>query len=99
MIVSKPAKPRTVRYGGGNYKIAGTVKEKAAPANIPLRRRVRLHDQKTGAALRETWSNATTGAYTFDGIAGGRKYYVVSFDHEHNYRAVIADNLTPEAMP
>lgn len=98
MIVSKPAKPRTIRYGGGNYKIAGTVKEKAAPANVPLRRRVRLHDQKTGVALRETWSDATTGVYEFAGIIGGRKYYVVSFDHTLNYRAVIADNLAPEAM-
>lgn len=94
-----PAQPSEVNLrDGGGYKITGTVKEKATPVNIPLRRRVRLHNQRTGDLVAETWSDATTGAYTFEGIAGGRKYYVVSFDHTLNHRAVIADNLTPEAM-
>jgi len=26
-------------------------------------------------------------------------YTVLSYDHEHNYRAVAADNITPEVLP
>lgn len=48
--------------------------------------------------MRETWSDATTGAYSFTGLRL-TAYYVVSFDHTNTFAAVIADNLTPEPMP
>lgn len=83
----------------GLSRIVGTVKEKSTPTNTPLRRRVRLHYEKSGRMVRETWSDAATGAYSFDNIRGDQTYFVVSFDHTLNYRAVIADNLAPEAMP
>jgi hypothetical protein len=84
---------------GGLFRVTGTVKEKALPSNTPLKRKVRLHREPDGRMIRETWSDATTGAYTFDNIRGDINYYVTTFDYLHNYRAVIADNLTPEAMP
>ena len=83
----------------GPFRIVGTVKEKATPTNTPLRRRVRLHNETSGRMVRETWSDAATGAYSFDYVRGDQTYFVVAFDHLHNYRAVIADNLAPEAMP
>lgn len=83
----------------GAFRISGTVKEKALPSNVPLRRRVQLFDQMSGRMVREAWSDATTGAYSFDFIRGDRRYFVVAFDHTEAYRAVIADNLTPEPMP
>lgn len=85
-------------YFGGNGIIVGTVKEKSTPSNIPLYRRVRLVEQRSGYVVAETWSNATTGAYTFANIDRSRKYTVVSYDHTGFYRAVIADNLTPDLM-
>lgn len=85
-------------YFGGNGVINGTVKEKSTPSNIPLYRRVRLVEQRSGYVVAETWSNATTGAYTFANIDRSRKYTVVSYDHTGVYRAVIADNLTPDLM-
>lgn len=85
-------------YFGGNGVVNGTVKEKSTPSNIPLYRRVRLIDQRSGNMVAETWSNATTGAYTFANIDRSRKYTVVSYDHTGFYRAVIADNLTPDLM-
>lgn len=84
---------------GGQHRIAGTVKEKGNPTNVPLRRRVLLLDERSQLVIRETWSNAATGAYAFAGIRGDITYTVMTFDSAKNYRAVIADNLTPELMP
>ena len=63
---------------GGKGFIAGTVEEKATP-NIPLRRRVRLHRDVDGMMVRETWSHATTGAYTFTDINPAYTYTVVAY--------------------
>jgi hypothetical protein len=78
----------------GTFTINGTVKEQGTP-NAPLWRRVNLIEQVTGRVIREVWSDATTGAYSFPNILGGRKYTVVSYDHTGYHRAVIADNLEP----
>jgi hypothetical protein len=82
---------------GGTHKITGTVAEKALPANTPLARRVMLIDERSHRVVRETWSDAT-GAYTFDNVAMQATYTVISYDHTATYRAVVADNLTPEAL-
>ena len=84
---------------GGRGSISGTVKRDADPADLPLRRRVRLHRDVDGMMLRETWSDATTGAYLFTDIDPTITYTIISYDHEHNYRAVAADNITPEVLP
>ena len=63
---------------GGVGVITGTVEEKATP-NIPLRRRVRLHRDVDGMMVRETWSHATTGAYTFTDINPAYTYTVVAY--------------------
>lgn len=83
---------------GGPGRIAGTVAEKATP-NIPLRRRVRLHRDVDGLCVRETWSDATTGAYEFTDINPAYKYTAIAYDYAHSHRAVAADNLTPEVTP
>lgn len=84
---------------GGRGIITGTVKRDASPVNMPLRRRVRLHRDVDGRMIRETWSDATTGDYLFSDINPALKYTVISYDHERNYRAVVADNITPEVLP
>jgi hypothetical protein len=83
---------------GGLYRVSGTVKEKSLPDNHPLRRRVRLVIETSGRIIREVWSDAVTGNYTFDGIRGDYKYTVISYDHLHNYRAIIADNVIADIM-
>jgi hypothetical protein len=85
---------KDVYFGGRGY-IIGTVKEKALPSNVPLHRRVRLIRERDGTCIRETWSDATTGNYAFYNIDETLKYTVVTYDYLNNYRAVIADNLTP----
>lgn len=81
----------------GAYRITGTTKNTGTP-DTPVRRRVRLHDQASGRPMCEVWSDATTGAYSFDNISLGT-YYVTAFDHTGAYSGVIETDLTPEPMP
>jgi hypothetical protein len=83
---------------GGDGRVAGTVKVKGAP-DYAVYRRVRLIRERDGVFIRETWSHPVTGAYVFDGVDRTQKYTVLSYDHTFNFRAVVADNLTPEVMP
>lgn len=85
-------------YQGGGGRVAGTVKEKNLPVNTPLRRRVQLIDEGTRLLVRELWSDALTGAYSFDYVDPTRKYTVLAYDYAQNYRAVLADNITPEII-
>ena len=81
---------------GGNGVITGTVKIKGTP-DYAVSRRVRLYRDRDGILVGETWSDPTTGAYTFDGLDRTQKYTALALDHTGNFRAVPADNLTPEA--
>lgn len=83
----------------GDGRIAGNVLENALPADLPLRRRVRLFDLKSARLYAEVWSDAATGAYAFENIDAARVYFVVADDHTANYNAVIKDRIAPEPMP
>lgn len=93
------ALPRTRRdmnwtmLGQGIGRLKGTTKDKGTP-NVPVSERVRLYRQTDGLLMREVWSTAGTGAYSFDYIDELDTYYVISFDHDLNFRAVVADNLS-----
>lgn len=97
-LMDATAPYRDTEFAGAGF-IAGTVKRDADPSDVPLKRRVRLHREQDGMLIRETWSNATTGAYSFPWINETWRYTVITYDYEHNYRAVIADNILPELMP
>lgn len=77
----------------GRGRIAGTVTVNGDPTNTPVRRRVVLLRDIDALVLGTTWSDPVTGAYEFTGLDTSFKYTVLSFDHEHLYRAVAADNL------
>lgn len=77
----------------GPGKIEGTVKQKGLTENTPLSRKVILMREDTGIIIRTTWSDATTGAYSFNYVATGKAYTVITYDYMGAYRAVIADNL------
>jgi len=81
---------------GGTSRITGTVK--VTPAT-PVARKVRLYRELDGHLMAQTWSNATTGEYSFDNIPPGFAYTVLSYDHTELYRAVVADRLLSEPMP
>jgi hypothetical protein len=82
-------------YDGGVLRIVGTTKVIGDPTNLPVRRRVRLHDQRSGRVVREVWSNAATGEYAFSNLRAGT-YYVTAFDHTGAYNGVIETDLVPE---
>ena len=89
-------------YRGGAGFVAGTVKErpKGAPegSEVPVWRRVRLYDERRGACIAETWSDATTGVYRFEYIDLERIYTVLSYDHNGVFSAEVASGLVPERM-
>ena len=89
-------------YRGGAGFVAGTVKErpKGAPegSEVPVWRRVRLYDERRGACIAETWSDATTGAYRFDYVDMWRIYTVLSYDHNGVFSAEVASGVVPQEM-
>jgi hypothetical protein len=80
---------------GGPCEVAGTVKVKGTP-DAPVMRRVRLYELDTARCIGETWSDAQTGAYRFEKVAGGRLYTVISHDHTNAYNAAVKDRIAPE---
>jgi hypothetical protein len=82
-------------YFGGVGQVVGTVKNTPA---TPVRRRVLLIEESTRAVIRETWSEAATGAYSFGRVSTYTTYTVVSYDHTQAFRAVVADRVVPELM-
>jgi len=83
---------------GGAGRIDGFVEEKGTP-NAPLRRKVRLHRDLDGMMVRETWSDAATGAYEFTDINPAYTYTAIAYDYARNHRAEAADGLVPEVRP
>lgn len=75
-------------------RIYGTVAREGLPIDIPLRRRVTLMRQVDDMPIQTQWSDAVTGAFDFQWIETDQAYYVKAHDYEHNFSAVIADNLT-----
>lgn len=86
----------TVR-GRAVGRISGTTKDKAS-TNIPVAERVVLFRQCDCAPIREAVSTPGTGAFSFDWIDETEIYFVVAFDHDNTFRAVIADGLVPDLI-
>lgn len=74
---------------GGQLKII----EPVTQLNTPVRRKVRLNLQFSGALAREGWSDAETGDIVFEGIHAG-PWVLYALDHTGEYEAVaISDRL------
>ena len=86
-----------VEFGGAGC-IYGVVEWDNLPANVPLQRRVRLHRSRDSMLVREIWSRAD-GFYRFDEINERYEYDVIAWDHELQFRSVVANNLVPEVTP
>lgn len=82
-----------VLLGQGIGRVKGTTKDKGSP-NVPVSERVRLYRMRDGERIREVWSTPGTGAYSFDYVDEVETYFVISFDHDLAFRAVVADGLT-----
>lgn len=82
---------------GGAWRLFGTVVQAGSP-DVNVWRRVRLFDLRSGALVRETWSDPITGAYAFEGLAS-RDYVVESYDHTGTHQGVISVKPTLDPMP
>lgn len=90
-----PAPGRKRLYYGGAGTITGTVKIKGSP-DYATHRRVRLYRDRDGVCVGQTWSNPVTGDYAFTDLDPAERYTALAHDHEHNFRATVADNLLPD---
>ncbi|UUE96183.1 LamG domain-containing protein [Comamonas thiooxydans] len=80
---------------GGKGVIYGSVARQGTPANMPLKRRVRLHRSKDGYLARETWSKAD-GSYEFREISTKYEWDVIAWDHELQEYSTVANNQLAE---
>lgn len=85
---------RSDMIDGGSMRVTGIVTSDGQPAA----RRVRLHDQPSGRLLRETWSRASDGRYSFDFIRAGT-YYAIALDHTGAFDPSAKADLVAEPMP
>jgi len=88
---------RDMVYGGG-HQIIGTAQRLGANT----RKRIRLHDRRTGLLIRETWSG-TDGSFAFLYLKNAPESYIVmELDDETNdpwLDPACADRVSPEMMP
>ena len=87
-----------IRPGDCTGWVQGTVKRKGELRDVPLRRRVRLHDKRDMRLIRETWSDAETGAFRFDNIDPQVPFVALVYDHLHQYRALADDSIKVEVQ-
>ena len=78
-------------------KIEGTLKVKGTP-DYAVRREVCLIRERDMVCVAAQWSDPITGAYSFVGYDPRERYTVVAYDYTNAFRAVVADNVIPEAM-
>jgi hypothetical protein len=74
--------------------ISGKTERQDGPSKFPYPTRVFLIDQRTNALIMETFA-AADGSYVFDGLPVNQEFAVLAYDYLRNFRAVIADRVTP----
>jgi hypothetical protein len=72
----------------------GTISGVLTAKRVPVQRRVRLFDKRTGAQVDATTSDQD-GRYSFANLFTTREYFAVAQDHTLTYDAVVLDNLRP----
>ena len=64
--------------------------------NSAAARRVSIFDARSKFLAAEVWSDSA-GNYKAGGLTIGREYFVLSFDHDRAYNAVVQDMVIAEA--
>lgn len=94
----RTAQPARISPDDGIGWVQGTVKRKGEPRDVPLRRRVRLHDKRDMRLIRETWSDPETGAFRFDNIDPQVPFVALAYDHLNQYRALADGSIKVEVQ-
>lgn len=82
---------RSLLHGGKGVVSGTTVK---VPSDIPVARKVRLFEEKSGLLIQEVWSDAA-GAYVFNGLSDNY-YFITAHDHTLEFNGVIQSHVRPE---
>ena len=86
---------RDMEFGGAGT-IAGQTLVKDAGPEVPTRARVRLLRARDGVLARETWSDPTTGAYSFTGLDTTQQFVALAQKPDGTYEPVAGGPLTPQ---
>ena len=86
---------KTGLLGKGTGTVYGTTAVKGPP-NAPLRARVRLIRERDGLMYRETWSDAVTGTWRFDGVDEMEIYTVLTYHPAGDYSPEAAGGRRPD---
>ena len=91
---------RNVEFAGtGTASATGTIHGSTAikgTPNAPVRAKVSLLRARDLLLVQQTWSDPATGAYAFHGLDPFEKYTTLAEYPTGDYRAVAADQLTPD---
>lgn len=85
--------------GSGTASATGTIYGSTAikgSPNSPVRAKVSLLRARDLMLVQQTWSDPATGAYAFHGLDPFEKYTTLAEYPTGDYRAVAADQLTPD---
>lgn len=85
-------RPQMSLLHGGKGVVSGTTVK--VPSDIPVARKVRLFEEKSGLLIQEVWSDAT-GAYVFNGLSDNY-YFITAHDHTLEFNGVIQSHVRPE---
>lgn len=88
---------RTMDVYSGDGIVSGDAVN-VGPPEAPVARRFRLVDERSGALVREVWSDATTGAWAFDYIRRDLKYTVLGYDHTGYYNGWIRTGVSADPI-
>ena len=88
--------PRSFRFFGSGF-LAGQDPGLLTVAGAPAARKIQIRDKATHKLVDQVTSGAD-GSWRVEYLNMDRKYYVIAFDHELQFNAVIRDNITPALM-
>jgi len=75
---------------GGTAVVSGTV---TVSPSTPVRRRVLLLEAESLRVRRAAWSDPTTGAYEFTGLAESAEWLVLGLDQTATHNATVKDRV------
>ncbi|MDR0770835.1 MAG: hypothetical protein LBE75_06505 [Burkholderiales bacterium] len=81
----------------GRGQIKGTVTYANRPTDIPLARRVRLFEMRSGLLVGEMWSKMN-GEYQIDRLDTRYEYFAVSDDHERAWEGIVVDYVSAKEV-
>lgn len=86
---------RDMEFGGAGTITGQTLVKDGGP-EVPTRARVRLMRARDGVPARETWSDPSTGTYSFTGLDTAQQFVALAQKPDGSYEPVAGGPLTPQ---